>query len=163
MRSRWRVNPYVCQTTAAIELGQNQPLFRLQIFAFGLRSEEGSAIPGSRTLTRVSAEYVAAIAADLGRFNEVTPGFGDRVVRFVVEGRDASIIAAIEALGDAARSPFLNQQQFPLDAHLGIRRRSLIYTQEWRPAVLHRFALVLDAVCEASGCGSWRSRPMPDR
>jgi hypothetical protein len=107
---------------------------------------------GTAQNTALSGEDLAALEADLGRLNEVAPGLGDRAVRYVAGGSDTSVLMEIKNLGTTAMAPYWSHQWGPVyEERLALRRRALVDTQEWRPAVLHRFATLLDTMQDASG------------
>jgi hypothetical protein len=100
--------------------------------------------------TALSGEDLAALEADLGRLNEVAPGLGDRAVRYVAAGTDTSVLMEIKGLGTVAMAPFYAHpgQYFgaEYEQRQALRRRALVDTQEWRSAVLYRFAILLDTL-----------------
>jgi hypothetical protein len=113
-------------------------------------------MPASTTQnTALSGEDLAALEADLGRLNEVAPGLGDRAVRYVAGGTDTSVLMEIKGLGAVAMAPFHAHpgQYFgaEYEQRQALRRRALVDTQEWRPAVLHRFAILLETMQNAAG------------
>ena len=120
------------------------------------------AAPGTGQNTDLSDEDLAALQADLGRLNKVASGLGDRAVRYVAGGTDTSALMEINALWSAPTPPSFLGDDEPDEAyaqHAALRRRALIHMQEWRPAVLHRFAVLLDImlgtvdqVAHAPGC-----------
>ena len=100
----------------------------------------------------LSANDLAALKDDLARLNAAAPGAGDRAVRYVASGTDTSVLLEIKALGSAALAPF-GEHGPNYEDHRRRRRRALVDTEAWRPAVVHRFAVLLDVLWEASGRG----------
>jgi hypothetical protein len=98
-----------------------------------------------------------ALAADLGRLNEVAAGLGDRVVRYVDAGTDISVLLEIKSLGNAVMSPFAQGYGPGHADHQARRRRALVDAEQWRPAVVHRFGVILDALREAVGWLPYRA------
>jgi hypothetical protein len=96
--------------------------------------------------TALSCEDLAALQADLGRLNGLAPGLGDRAVRYVAEGSDTSVLMEINGIGPAALEPFTQHHGVRYVERKELRRRALVDVQEWRPAVLHRFAVLLEAM-----------------
>jgi Domain of unknown function (DUF4132) len=115
---------------------------------------------GTSQNTALSGEDLAALEADLGRLNEVAPGLGDRAVRYVASGTDTSVLMEIKSLGTVAMAPFYAYpgQYFgaEYEQRQALRRRALVDTQAWRPAVLHRFAILLDTMQNAAGQYQYR-------
>jgi hypothetical protein len=104
--------------------------------------------------TALSGEDLTALEADLGRLNGVAPGLGDRAVRYVAGGTDTGVLMEIKSLGTAAMAPFEGSYG-PDDERLkALRRRALVHAQAWPPAVLHRFAVVLETLEDPF----WRQR-----
>jgi hypothetical protein len=99
----------------------------------------------------VIPEDLAAIEADVGRLNLSAAGLGDRAVRFVIDGRDPGVLDEIKIHGKWALGTSLQFSGPAYYAHIMLRRRALVHMQQWRPAVIYRFAAVMDAVREASG------------
>jgi hypothetical protein len=87
----------------------------------------------------------------LGRLNEVASGLGDRAVRYVADGTDTSVLMEIRGLGSAPMAPFMDYYGPAYERNLAMRRRALVDVQAWRPAVLHRFAVLLDTMHNAAG------------
>jgi hypothetical protein len=98
-----------------------------------------------------SGEDLAALEADLGRLNAVAPGLGDRAVRYVAGGTDTSVLIGIKGLGAAALEPFVGSYGDRYLERNALRRRALVDVQAWRPAVLHRFAVLIETMQEAAG------------
>src|SRR5215470_9326779 len=99
----------------------------------------------------LSSEDLAALEADLGRLNDVATGLGDRCVRYVAAGTDTSVLMEIKGLGPAPMQTFMGYYGPAYERHLALRRRALVDTQAWRPAVLHRFAVLLVAIADTVG------------
>src|SRR5262249_18280366 len=101
--------------------------------------------------TALSGEDLAALEADLGRLNEVAPGLGDRAVRYVADGTDTSVLMEINGISPAALEPFTQHYGVRYVERKEWRRRALVDGQEWRPAVLHRFAVLLETMQSRAG------------
>src|SRR5262249_37249306 len=99
----------------------------------------------------VSPSDLAALKADLGRLNEVAPGLGDRAVRHVADGTDTSVLLEIKGLGSAAVARISANYEDLYQQHTALRRRALVDVEEWRPAVLHRFAVLIETMQDAAG------------
>ena len=96
--------------------------------------------------TALSGEDLTALEADLGRLNGLAPGLGDRAVRFVSCGTDFSVLVEIKGLGAAALEPFVRSYGVRYVERNALRRRALVDVEAWRPAVLHRFAVVIETM-----------------
>lgn len=101
--------------------------------------------------TALSGEDLTALEADLGRLNGVAPGVGDRAVRYVAGGTDTSVLIEIKGLGSAALAPFVESYGVRYLERNALRRRALVDVEAWRPAVLHRFAVLIEAMQDAAG------------
>jgi hypothetical protein len=101
--------------------------------------------------TVVSCEDLAALEADLGRLSGLAPGLGDRAVRYVAEGTDTSVLMEINKIGPAALEPFTQHHGVRYLERKELRRRALVDVQEWRPTVLHRFAVLLETMQNRAG------------
>src|SRR5262245_56368276 len=101
--------------------------------------------------TAPSGEDLAALEADLGRLNEVAPGLGDRAVGYAAGGADTSVLMEITGIGPAALEPFTQYHGVRNVERKELRRRALVDVKEWRPAVLHRFAVLLETMQSRAG------------
>jgi hypothetical protein len=107
---------------------------------------------GTAQNTPLSGEDLAALEADLGRLNEVASGLGDRAVHYVAGGTDTSVLTEIKSLGTAATAPFVTYYgsrragRGAYEKRKDLRGRTVVRAQAWPPAILHRFAVVLETL-----------------
>jgi len=101
--------------------------------------------------TALSGADLTALEADLQRLNAVAPGLGDRAVRYVAGGTDTSVLIELKGLGSAALAPFVETYGVRYVQRNEVRRRALVDVEAWRPAVLHRFAVLIATMQEAAG------------
>ena len=101
--------------------------------------------------TVLSGEDLVALEADLGRLNELAPSLGHRAVRYVAAGTDTSVLLEINGIGPAALEQFTQHHGVRYLERKELRRRALVDVQEWRPAVLHRFGVLLETMQNRAG------------
>ncbi len=72
-------------------------------------------------------------------------------MRYVARGTDTSVLSQIKGLGSAAMAVFAAQHGYTSEEYNSFRRRALVDAQAWRPAVLHRFAVLIETLQDAAG------------